>query len=44
MPMKKEITEAADKVSQRVKELVTERTKPGSTVIVAGIGNTVGVG
>jgi len=44
MPMKKEIAEAADKVSQRVKEIVTERTKPGSTVIVAGIGNTVGVG
>jgi hypothetical protein len=44
MPMKKEIAEAADKVSQRVKEIVVERTKPGSTVIVAGIGNTVGVG
>jgi hypothetical protein len=44
MPMKKEIAEAADKVSQRVKEIVIERTKPGSTVIIAGIGNTVGVG
>lgn len=44
MPMKKEIADAADKVSQRVKEIVIERTKPGSTVIVAGIGNTVGVG
>jgi hypothetical protein len=44
MPMKKEIADAADKVSQRVKEIVVERTKPGSTVIVAGIGNTVGVG
>jgi hypothetical protein len=44
MPMKKEIADAADKVSERVKELIIERTKSGSTVIVAGIGNTVGVG
>jgi hypothetical protein len=44
MPMKKEIADAADKVSERVKELIRERTKPGSTVIIAGIGNTVGVG
>jgi hypothetical protein len=44
MPMKKEITDAADKVSVRVREIVRERTEPGSTVIIAGIGNTVGVG
>nr|MDO8098316.1 DUF1512 domain-containing protein [Candidatus Njordarchaeota archaeon] len=44
MPMKKEITDAADKVSERVREIIKERTEPGSTVIVAGIGNTVGVG
>lgn len=44
MPMKKEITDAADKVSQRLREIVRERTEPGSTVIIAGIGNTVGVG
>ncbi len=44
MPMKKEITDAADKVSERVREIVRERTEPGSTVIIAGIGNTVGVG
>jgi len=44
MPMKKEITDAADKVSERVRQIIKERTQPGSTVIVAGIGNTVGVG
>jgi hypothetical protein len=44
MPMKKEITDAADKVSERVRQIVRERTESGSTVIIAGIGNTVGVG
>jgi hypothetical protein len=44
MPMKKEISDAADKVSERVRQIVRDRTEPGSTVIVAGIGNTVGVG
>jgi hypothetical protein len=44
MPMKKEISDAADKVSERVRQIIMEKTKPGSTVIVAGIGNTIGVG
>jgi hypothetical protein len=44
MPMKKEISDAADKVLERVREIIRERTKPGETVIIAGIGNTVGVG
>jgi hypothetical protein len=43
-PMKKEISDAADKVSERVREIIKERTNPGTTVIVAGIGNTIGVG
>jgi hypothetical protein len=43
-PMKKEISDAADKVSDRVREIIKERTNPGTTVIVAGIGNTIGVG
>jgi hypothetical protein len=43
-PMKKEISDAADKVSERVREILKERTNPGTTVIVAGIGNTIGVG
>jgi hypothetical protein len=43
-PMKKEISEAADKVIARIKKLIVERTKEGDTIIVAGIGNTVGIG
>jgi len=42
-PMKKEISEAADIVIQRIKSLLKERTKEGDLVIVAGIGNTVGI-
>jgi len=42
-PMKKEITEAAEGVIQRIKLLIQERTKEGDLVIVAGIGNTVGI-
>ena len=43
-PMKKEILEAGEKVIERIKSLVVERSKPGDTIIVAGIGNTIGVG
>lgn len=43
-PMKKEIMEAAEKVIERVKSLILERSKPGDTVILAGIGNTIGIG
>ncbi|HLE64511.1 MAG TPA: DUF1512 domain-containing protein [Candidatus Bathyarchaeia archaeon] len=43
-PMKKEIMEAAEKVIERIKTLILERSKPGDTVIVAGIGNTIGIG
>lgn len=43
-PMKKEIFESAEKVLERIKKLILERTKEGDTIIVAGIGNTVGIG
>jgi hypothetical protein len=43
-PMKKDIAESVEKVIQRIKRLVQLRTKPGETVIVAGIGNTIGIG
>ena len=43
-PMKKEILEAGEKVLERIKSLVVERSNPGDTVIVAGIGNTIGIG
>ncbi len=42
--MKKEILEAGEKVIDRIKKLIVERSKPGDTVIVAGIGNTIGIG
>jgi hypothetical protein len=43
-PMKKEIMEAGEKVIDRIKRLIVERSKPGDTVIIAGIGNTIGIG
>jgi len=42
-PMKKEIAEAAEAVIQRIKALINERTKESDLIIVAGIGNTVGI-
>lgn len=43
LPMKKEIAEAVDNVIARVKKLILEETKEGDTVILAGIGNTIGI-
>ena len=43
-PMRKEIFDAADPVIARIKRLILERTKKGDTVIIAGIGNTIGIG
>jgi len=44
LPMKKEIAESADKVIERIKKLILERTREGEALIVAGIGNTIGIG
>jgi len=44
LPMKKAIAESCDKALARVKNLILERSKEGDTVIVAGIGNTIGIG
>ena len=41
--MPQEVYEAADKVVEIVKNIILERTKPGDTVILIGVGNTVGV-
>jgi len=41
--MKKEIYEACERTYEYVRKLIKEMTKPSSTVIVAGIGNTIGV-
>ena len=42
--MRKEVIDAVDKVIERVKRLILERTKKGDSVIIAGIGNTIGIG
>jgi len=42
-PMRKEIYESVDKAIERIKQLMLERTKEGDKVIIAGIGNTIGV-
>src|SRR5436309_3494719 len=31
-------------VAETIKSLILERSKPGDTIIVAGIGNTIGIG
>ena len=43
-PMRKEIADSVDKVIERVKAVITERTKEGDKVIIVGVGNTIGVG
>jgi len=42
--MRKEVFDAADAVIDRIKRLILERTKKGDSIIIAGIGNTIGVG
>jgi hypothetical protein len=41
--MRKEIAEASDKVTTVLNRLIEEKTKEGDEVLVAGIGNTLGV-
>ena len=43
-PMRREIHEAADKAIERVRDVVKERTKEGDTVLIIGVGNSIGVG
>ncbi len=43
-PLDKRLARAVDVAVERVKQAVRERTKPGDVVIVAGIGNTIGIG
>lgn len=43
-PMRKEIFDSIDKVIERIKQVILERTKEGDKVIIAGIGNTIGIG
>ena len=41
--MKKEIADAADKALERVKDIIRSETSEGATVVVIGVGNTIGV-
>lgn len=43
-PLRKEIFDSVDSVIERVKQVILERTKEGDKVIIAGIGNTIGIG
>ena len=42
--MRKELSDAAEKTVGMVKHLIDERTKEGDKVLIAGIGNTLGIG
>jgi hypothetical protein len=42
--MRKEIADSVDKVLERVKNVVLERTKEGDKIIIVGVGNTIGIG
>ena len=41
--MKKEIADSAEKVTSQVYEIIKENTKTGQSVLVIGVGNTLGV-
>jgi hypothetical protein len=43
-PMKKEIADAVDVALAKVRRLILENTKEGDVIILAGIGNTIGIG
>lgn len=43
-PLRKEIFDSVENVIERVRQVVLERTKEGDKVIIAGIGNTIGIG
>lgn len=43
-PMRKEIFDSADKAIDRIKQVILERTKEGDKVIIAGVGNSIGIG
>ena len=43
-PLRKEIFDSINTVLDRIKEVVMERTKEGDKIIIAGIGNSIGIG
>ena len=42
--MDKKVLDAIPEVLERIKESILKRTKPGDSIILAGIGNTMGIG
>ncbi len=42
-PMKKSLVDAVPKVIERMKNAILTRSKKGDTIIIAGIGNTIGI-
>lgn len=43
-PLHKNLAKGSETAAELVKKGILERTRPGDTVIVAGIGNTIGIG
>ena len=43
-PMRESIAKAADEVVEKVRKLIADKIEEGFSVIVAGIGNTIGIG
>ena len=43
-PMRESIAKAAEEVVERVKSMIRSKVEEGPSVIIAGIGNTVGIG
>ena len=43
-PMRESIAKAADEVVEKVRKLIADKIEKGFSVIVAGIGNTIGIG
>jgi len=39
----KEVADKADEVESQVKQMILENTTPGQSVLVVGVGNTLGV-
>jgi hypothetical protein len=42
--MKRPITRSVPKMIEKIKQAIRTRTKEGSKIIIAGIGNTIGIG
>ena len=41
--MRKEISDSVEEVIGRIKRIVRESTKEGDNIVIAGVGNTIGI-